>query len=243
MYILDKVQAEGRALVAELTKELNVKEDTVRKDMQELAAQGLIRRVHGGALSIVNDKADFTVRIDHNAGVKEQLAELALPVLEKVNVVFIDGGTTNLKFAEKIPSAYKGRVITNSPSVALALCDHPHVQIHILGGELDKKSRVNMGSFTIQEIQKIHIELCLLGISSMDSSYGITVPSYEESLLKQQLIRQSSEIIGIATKEKLEKISTFVVDKCSVLDYLVTEKTVNASMINSYEKMGIQVIQ
>ncbi|WP_354005835.1 hypothetical protein [Fictibacillus terranigra] len=68
--------------------------------------------------------------------------------------------------------------MTNSPSVALALCNLPHVQIISIGGEFDKKKRVNKGSFTIKEIEKIHIEFCLLGISSIDSNLGITVPSY-----------------------------------------------------------------
>jgi DeoR/GlpR family transcriptional regulator of sugar metabolism len=243
IYILQKIQAEGRALVVELTKELNVREDTIRKDLQELSSKGLVHRVHGGALSIVNDKIDFETRIDYNAGVKGQLAELAIPLLEKVNVIFIDGGTTNLKFAEKIPFSYKGRVITNSPSIALALCNHPYVQINLLGGELDKTARVNQGASTIQEIQRIHVELCVLGISSIDSNFGITVPSYEESLLKKQLIKQSSEVVSIISKEKLEKISTFYIDKCTVLDYLVTEKSVNASIVNLYAKMGIKIIQ
>lgn len=243
MYILEKVQTEGKALVVELTKELKVTEDTIRKDMQELTAQGLIRRVHGGALSIVNDKIDFETRVDYNIGVKEHLAEIAIPILKNVSVIFIDGGTTNLKFVEKIPLSYKGRVITNSPSVALALCNHPYVQINSIGGEFDKKKRVNKGSFTIKEIEKIHIEFCLLGISSIDSNLGITVPSYEESLLKQQLIKQSSQIMSLVSKEKLEKISTFFVGESNVLDYLVTEKSVGTNILNSYEKQGIKIIQ
>lgn len=243
IYILQKLQTEGRVLVSELTKELNAREDTIRKDLQELSAQGLVHRVHGGALDIVNDKIDFEKRIDYNAGVKTELAELAIPLLEKVNVLFLDGGTTNLKFAERIPYAYKGRVITNSPSIALALCSHQYVQINLLGGEVDKTSRVSQGSSTIQEIEKIHVDLCVLGVSSIDSNFGITVPSYEEALLKKQLIKQSSEVVSMVSSEKLEKISTFFVDKCIALDYLVTEKSVNTSIIDLYAKLGIKIIQ
>ncbi|PZG40659.1 DeoR/GlpR transcriptional regulator [Listeria ivanovii] len=243
IYILKEVQSEGRALVAELTKKLNVTEDTIRKDMQELSAQGLIRRVHGGALSIVDDKIDFETRIDQNASIKEHLAELAIPLLENISVIFIDGGTSNLKFAEKIPPHFKGRVITNSPSVALALCNHPNIQINLLGGELNKKSRVSTGTFTLQEVEKIYVELCLLGISSIDSNYGITVSSFEESLLKKQLIKQSSQVVSLVTSEKLEKISTFFVDKSTALDYMVTEKSVNKSILSAYENIGMKIIQ
>lgn len=76
-------------MVSELTKELKVKEDTIRKDMQELSAKGLIKRVHGGALSIVNDKVDFNTRIDQNAKVKEELVKLAVPILEKADVLLL----------------------------------------------------------------------------------------------------------------------------------------------------------
>jgi DeoR/GlpR family transcriptional regulator of sugar metabolism len=243
IYILDKVQSEGRALVSELTKELEVKEDTIRKDMQELSGKGLIKRVHGGALSIVNDKVDFTTRIDQNAHIKEELVKLAVPVLEKADVLFIDGGTTNLKLAEKLPHSYKGKVLTNSPSVAFALSNHPHVQIYVIGGEFDKASHVNTGSYAIKEIERIHVELCVLGISSIDSNLGITVPLFEESLLKSQLIKQSSQILSVVTKEKLEKVSTFFVEKCSALDYIITEKSVPANIIDAYKQNGIEVLQ
>lgn len=189
-----------------------------------------------------NNIVTFEQRIDHNANVKGLLATKAIELIENKNVIYIDGGTTNLKFAERIPLSYAGRIITNSPSIALLLCNHPNIQINLLAGELDKKSKVIKGSSTLKAVENINIEFCVLGISSIDSTYGITVPSYDEAILKQQLIAQSSEVLGIITKEKIGSVSTFFVDTCESIDYMVTEKELNSTILKTYKDLGIEII-
>jgi DeoR/GlpR family transcriptional regulator of sugar metabolism len=243
--ILNEVEQKGRVLVNELTNQLNVTEDTIRKDLRELSTKGLLKRVHGGALSTLKESIEFQTRLDYNAEKKEKLAEVAIKLIgvTEAEVIFIDGGTTNLKFAEKIPRSFKGRVITNSPSIALELSNHPNVSINLLGGDFNKTSRITSGSSTLKQIQEIHADLYVLGISSIDSDYGITVPSYEESLIKRQFLLQSSSCIGIVTTDKLEKISTFFVESVIALDYLVIEKNVNQNIIKLYKEKGIKIVE
>lgn len=114
--------------------------------------------------------------------------------------------------------------------------------ITLLGGDLDKKNQVLFGASTLRAIQQIHLDLTFLGVSTLDSKVGITVPSNEESIIKNQLFEQSSMVIAIATKEKLEKISTFFVANVSSLDYLITESTVDNKTIDTYTKLGVNVV-
>ncbi|WP_339803788.1 DeoR/GlpR family DNA-binding transcription regulator [Paenibacillus sp. FSL R5-0744] len=241
-YILKKVETEGRVVVQELTQELNVTEDTIRKDLQSLSKLGLLKRIHGGAHSLINDMKDFNSRVEFNSQTKADLAKRACTLIENAKVIFIDGGSTNLKVAENIPEYFDGRIITNSPSIALSLCRLSKASVTLLGGDLDKKNQVLFGAATLRAIQQIHLDLTILGVSTLDSKVGITVPSYEESIIKNQLFEQSSMVIAIATKEKLEKISTFFVAKVSALDYLITEGTVDNKIVDTYNKLGVNVI-
>ncbi|CAH1058891.1 DeoR/GlpR family DNA-binding transcription regulator [Paenibacillus pseudetheri] len=241
-YILKKVETEGRVVVQELTHELNVTEDTIRKDLQSLSKLGLLKRIHGGAHSLISDMKDFNSRVEFNSQTKADLAKRACMLIENAKVIFIDGGSTNLKVAENIPEHFDGRIITNSPSIALSLCRLSKVSITLLGGDLDKKNKVLLGAATLRAIQQIHLDLTILGVSTLDSKVGITVPSYEESIIKNQLFEQSSLVLAIATKEKLEKISSFFVADVSSLDYLITENSVDNKTIDTYTKLGVNVV-
>ena len=103
IYILDKVEKEGRATTKELVAELGVAEDTIRKDFQEMSAKGQVQRIHGGVLRIEKKLLNFDDRITQQPSVKQELAESAVGLIEGKKILYIDGGTTNLKFAESLP--------------------------------------------------------------------------------------------------------------------------------------------
>lgn len=110
-------------------------------------------------------------------------------------------------------------------------------------GELDKHSKVLKGSATLKAIEGINIELCILGISSIDIEKGITVPSFEEAAIKKQLLQQSSHKIGIVTKEKIGTTSTFFVDSATSLDTIVTEKGINNAILEPYYNLDLDIHQ
>ena len=241
IYILEKVKKEGRAVTNDLVEELNVAEDTIRKDFQELSAKGLVRRIHGGVLRIESELLDFNERITQNPSIKQQLAIKATELIHDKNVIYIDGGTTNLKFAEALPKDFSGTVITNSPAIALALCEFKHIKINLIGGKLDPVTKIIKGTSSIKQIEAMNIECCILGVSSLTPENGITYPSFGESVLKKELIAHSNQIIVIANKEKLGSVSTFLAADISVIDILVTNET-DEKIIRSYSKEGPQVI-
>lgn len=241
IYILEKVKNEGRAITNDLVAELGVAEDTVRKDLQELSRKGLVKRIHGGVLKIESGLVDFNDRIAMNPTIKQQLAMKATELIYDKNVLYIDGGTTNLKFAESLPKDYGGTIITNSPAIALALCAYKNVKINLIGGKLDPITRIIKGTSAIKQIEAMNIECCILGVSSLSPENGITFPSFGESQLKKELINRSNQVIVIANKEKLGSVSTFLTADISCIDILVTNET-DEEVIRSYSQYGPQVI-
>ena len=241
IYILEKVKREGRAITNDLVEELGVAEDTIREDFQELSKKGLVRRIHGGVLRMENNIIDFNERITMNPTIKQQLAMKATELISGKSVVYIDGGTTNLKFAESLPKDHTGTIITNSPAIALALCEYKNIKINLIGGKLDPVTRIIKGTSSIKQIEAMNIECCILGVSSLSPENGITFPSFGEAELKKELIARSSQIIVIANKEKLGSVSTFLAADISAIDILVTNET-DERIIKSYSKRGPQVI-
>lgn len=240
--ILNRVEQFGKVLVNDLKDEINVSEDTIRKDLQELSKANLVKRVHGGAVRIDNSIIAFEQRIRMKSEDKREISKLALPFIEDGQVIFIDSGTTNLSLTDILPTDLNVTVVTNSPTIALNLCDLPNINIQLLPGELNKKSRVIYGSETVESIQRIHFDLCILGISSIDIEKGINVPSLEESILKKHAVLQSSQVMSIVTAEKIGSSSTYLVADALALDILITEKSVPSDLINPYIKAGIQVV-
>lgn len=241
LFILEKVNRDGRAVTNDLVNELGVAEDTVRKDLQELSKKGLVKRIHGGVLKVERELVDFNDRISRHSTIKQQLAEKATELIYDKNVLYIDGGTTNLKFAESLPKEYNGTVITNSPAIALALCSFKDIKINLIGGKLDPITKIIKGTSAIKQIEELNIECCILGVSSLSAENGITFPSFGEAQLKKELIKQSSQVIVIANKEKLGSVSTFFTADVSCIDFLVTNET-DEEVIKSFAQKGPKVI-
>ncbi len=241
IYILEKVKKEGKATTNELVKELGLAEDTIRKDFQEMSAKGLVTRIHGGVLKIEEELINFDERITHKPSVKQHLGECAAELVRDKRVLYIDGGTTNLKFAESLPMDYKGSIITNSPTISIALCKYPDVQVTLLGGNLNRTTKIVEGSNAIQQMGTLNFECAVIGVSSLSPKNGITFPSYDESLLKQEAIKRSRQTIVIANKEKLGTVAGFYAGDISMINVLVTNET-DEEILQKYSEKGIKII-
>ena len=121
------------------------------------------------------------------------------------------------------------------------MCDHPNIEVTLIGGELNKTTKVITGNRAMEQIHAINIQCCILGVSSLSEEDGITYPISDEAILKQEVIRQSKQIIAIASKEKLGSTATFYAADLSVIDILITNET-NEDILRPYRALGIEVI-
>jgi DeoR/GlpR family transcriptional regulator of sugar metabolism len=223
-FILEILKRDRKVLSSELSAVLKVSEDTIRRDLRELALEGLLQRVHGGALPVSPATASYTDRQKQAPQEKEAIARAAAKLIRTGQVVILDGGTT-------------------SPPIAIALAEHPLIEVVMLGGQLYKKALVNVGAATIETLGTIRADLCLLGVCSLHPEIGISVQNLDEAHIKRAMIARSAEVVGLATAAKLDTAAAYVVGSIQVLTYLVTAPTVATEMLIAYKNFGLTVIR
>ncbi len=242
-FILELLQREKKVLSSELSAVLKVSEDTIRRDLRELAESGLLQRVHGGALLTSPATASYADRQKQAPKEKAAIARTAAKLVRPGQVVILDGGTTTLQVARHLPLDLHATIVTNSPPISIALADHPHIEVVMLGGQLYKKALVNVGAATVEALQMIRADLCLLGVCSLHPEVGISVTNLNEAHVKRAMITRAAEVVGLVTAAKLDTAASYVVESIQALTYLVTAPTVTNEMLAAYKSLGLTVIR
>ena len=238
--ILARLDRDGRVVVSELVASLDVSEDTVRRDLHQLAALGLLKRVHGGALAPAAPPAPFVRRLEDGREEKAALAEAALPLLEHARVIVLDGGTTAVGLAARLPQSYDGIVVTNSPPAASALASHAKAEVVLVGGKLLKEQQVAVGASAVEAFRTVRADVCVLGVCAFHPDVGVTTSDGEEAEVKRAMVACSGELIALATADKLRTANPWVVADLGDIDYLVTDGAVE--LTRPYAAAGIDVV-
>src|SRR6202171_1226509 len=202
-HIPELLVSEGRVPAADLSSRDRVSEDTIRRDLRELASSGKTQRVHGGALPRRAEAVPFVSRQQIDMESKIGIARAAADMIRDRQVVLIDGGTTILRIASYLSRERSATIVTNSPPLALALADHPKLSVLMLGGNFLKEARVTTGIETIRQVESIRADLCFLGMCSLHPEVGITVGDREEAYVKQAMIGASTEVVGLISLGKM----------------------------------------
>jgi DeoR/GlpR family transcriptional regulator of sugar metabolism len=240
--IMNLLEKEGRIVATTLSQTLNVSEDTIRRDLREMDALGLLQRVHGGALPRSTSAVDYKERKHELMDVKHSLAVAALPLIKDGQVLLMDGSTTNIQLVKAFPKNLKVTVITNSPLITVALAEHAFIEVVSLGGTFRKESMVTVGQSVVDTLKQIRADLCFLGVYAIDPKIGMSIPLLEEMHIKSQMIKSASEVAAIVTAKKLNTSSTYTFSSANSLDWLITEAHVNETVLNAYRDIGIEVI-
>jgi DeoR/GlpR family transcriptional regulator of sugar metabolism len=242
-FILEILHRDRKVLSSELSNELKVSEDTIRRDLRELAESGLLQRVHGGALLTSPATASYADRQKQAPREKEAIAKIAAKLVRPGQVLILDGGTTTLQVAHHLPLDLAATVVTNSPPIALALAEHPQIEVVMLGGKLDRQALVNVGVTVIESLRSIRADICMLGVCSLHPEVGISVANLDEAHVKRAMIAGAAEVIGLATEAKLDTAANYVVDSIRALTYLVTAPSVPLDRVASYAALGLTIVQ
>ncbi len=243
-YILEQLRREGKVLTQELSRTLEISEDTLRRDLRDLAANGKLQRVHGGALPrALSAGGSFAEREGQAVVTKQALAAVAARLLQDNQVILIDGGTTNLQVARQLPRTLHATIVTPSPAIALALLPYPQVEVLLLGGRLAREAETTVGIATAEALHGVRADVCLLGVCSLHAEIGISVAGSEEALIKRLMIAQSGEVIAVAIADKLGTALPYVVGPAHELTHLIVERFVPDEVVAPYTALGITVIR
>jgi len=240
--ILNLLGQDQKVHLAVLSNILNVSEDTVRRDIKELAEQGFLKPVRGGAVPHAPGPFHFKDRIEYGNEQKKVIAKKALAFLKNDQVVIFDGGTSAMLIAQSLPKDIRLTVVTNSFPIASILEEHENVEVLFSGGRLLKKSFVTIGNETIQFFKKFRADICLLGICSIHIDLGVTGPDYEESEVKKAMVDSSREIVALSTIEKLGTAEAYYVCPANQLTTIVTDQPDESEDFDIYRKIGIKIV-
>ena len=209
--LLARLAAEGQIVAKDLAQELGTSEDTIRRDLRELAAAGKLQRVHGGALPSSAALGDLRVREQVSVEDKVALGRAGAAMIQAGQVVILDGGTTAIQIARHLAPGLRATIVTHSPNVAIEAAAHPHVEILMLGGRLFRHSMVNVGAAVIDAASRLRADLYFMGVTGVHPETGLSTGDAEEAAVKRALHGRAAETIVLASAEKLMAASPFLV--------------------------------
>ncbi|WP_175977721.1 DeoR/GlpR family DNA-binding transcription regulator [Burkholderia sp. BCC1047] len=241
--ILDALARDGQVLAAELSVQFGVSEDTVRRDLRELAAEGLLQRVHGGALPASPAVAPFAQREALETTEKRRIARRAAQMIAPGQVAIVDGGTTSALLVGQLPADLRATIVTHSPSVAVALAAHPSIDVILIGGRLYKHSIVAVGAAAMEGIARIHADLYFMGVTGVHPVAGLSTGDFEEAAIKRALAERAAETVVLASQSKLRAASQFVIGDITLAQTVVVEKETDAALTKPIEAAGVTVVR
>jgi DeoR/GlpR family transcriptional regulator of sugar metabolism len=241
--ILELLVAEGRVVASELASRLGVSLDTVRRDLDELAATGALRRVRGGGLPPSPVSPRFVDRTDQDVPAKRSIAATAIErLMVPGQVIALGGGTTVREVARLLPDSLQATVLTTAPDVAVDLLDHPGLEVHLIGGPVNRETRTVVGADAVAALADVRPDVCVLGACSVHSEAGVTVMHREEALVDRALIRASSRTAVLVASPKLGTAAQWVVGGLDDVDLLVTDDDVPDATVAELERHGVEVV-
>jgi DeoR/GlpR family transcriptional regulator of sugar metabolism len=239
--ILNRLAAEGQVVAKDLAHELGTSEDTIRRDLRELAQHGRLQRVHGGALPASAAVADLKVRAQVSPKDKADLGRAGALMIRPRQVVILDGGTTALQVACHLALDLRATIVTHSPTVAVEAAKHPYVDIIMLGGRLYRHSMVNVGAALIDAAARLRADLYFMGVTGVHPQEGLTTGDAEEAAVKRALHERAAETIVLASAEKLMAASPFLVARYQDISLLVVPQKVPPRLMRTLRAGGVKV--
>ncbi|HEY8984297.1 MAG TPA: DeoR/GlpR family DNA-binding transcription regulator [Streptomyces sp.] len=241
-HLLGLLAREGKIVAKDVAAGLGISEDSVRRDLRDLAAEGLCQRVYGGALPVSPAVADYTARQSVTPDGKRKVAGVAVGLVRPGGALILDGGTTALAVARALPPDLECTVVTHSPTVASALLDHPLADVFLLGGRLFKHSAVTCGAAAVEAAQNISADLCLLGVTGVHPEAGLTTGDPDEAAMKRALAARAADTYVLASSEKIGTASRFRVLAWEEVSGVITDCGSGHPVVEELRGRGVRVL-
>jgi DeoR/GlpR family transcriptional regulator of sugar metabolism len=240
--ILKMLETNKRVSSVQLSEILNVSDDTIRRDLNELAENGLLKKVHGGAIPKSPNPYKLSERINISHEEKLVLAQKAQPFFQDGQVILLDNGSTNMEVARLMSPDLKATVFTTSIPIAQILCEHPNIELFILGGRVFKDAQNTYGTEVIALLSKIRADIFLLGVCGMHHQIGVTMPDWGESVVKSKMAEVSEKVIALVTADKLDTAESFVVCSYPEIDIMLIDDTITETQLTDYQGKGVKIL-
>lgn len=239
-YILRKIDLHNRVLSSDLSNEINVSEDTIRRDLNELADHDKIIKVHGGALS-KSFHSSFLRADVYKADSKRVIAEKAVSLIQNDMFILTTGGTTVVEMARILPPGLNATFFTGSIPAAYEYAQHPNIQVIFLGDKISRSSQIAVGGEAISKINGIKADLCFLGINAIDET-GVSDNDWEVVQVKKAMIKASQRTVVLSIAEKINTHQRFSVCGLDEIDTLITDLDPVSPLFEGYAMAGVTLV-
>lgn len=242
--ILQYINNNKRTSTEQLATELGVSQPTIRRDIDSLDKRGLIRKVHGGAISVHSTslhEIPYSDKVNVNEPIKQKIGAAAAKLIEPNDIIILDSGTTTLEVAKNIVKP-NITVLTNDIKISEELALKDNVQTLVCGGLLHNSVYTLTGNMPVDFFKKFHVNKLFLGCDALDFSFGLSDRSNETADVKRAMIGAAYETILVTDSSKLNKKAFCYVCELSTINTIIIDKLEKKELYFLKEK-GIHVIQ
>lgn len=240
--ILTQLKKKKKVMFESLASDLNVSEDTVRRDIEQLHRNGLLSKVRGGAILREKDPLSFHDRQSFLAEEKNVIALKAQQFIKDGMTLFLDGGTTLCAVANYMPATINIRVITNNTSLIPILSTFKGIELILLGGIYDNDLAVTTGNATCHEASRFIADLFIMGTCAIDADFGASATSMTDAETKRTMIRSSKKTIALANQNKLRRTEPLKICDIEDLDVLITDLSADHDELESFRRLNVQIV-
>jgi DeoR/GlpR family transcriptional regulator of sugar metabolism len=213
--IMSVLAAQGECRISELARRFSLSENTIRRDLLKLEEQGLLQRVHGGAV-LINEDAVYRESMSRSLPQKRAIGRAAVSLIESGQHVFIDAGTTALELAQAMRHGLPGvthlHIYTHGVNIARELIGQTPYTLHLIGGEIYQNTASSVGPTALSQIEALRFDLFFMGANGVDAQRGWTNSNHMEVLIKRAVLERSKHAAAIvdSTKWNQSSLATIV---------------------------------
>ena len=243
--IVDRARKAGRVDVTALAEQFDVTAETIRRDLTALERQGLLRRVHGGAIPVerLGFEPALATRDAAASGEKDRIAKAALAELPNEGAILLDAGTTTARLAEALPVDRELTVVTNALPIAITLATRPNITVHLLGGRVRGRTMATVDAWAARLLADTFVDVAFMGANGISVERGLTTPDVAEAEVKRAMIASARRTVVLAdhTKVGVDHFARF--GAISDVDVLVTDSRIDAELVLDLDSAGVRVVQ
>lgn len=242
--ILSLLSKQGRLSVAEIVEQFSVSEATARRDLESLASDGKVQRVHGGAIAVEQAPPELPIleRENEQADEKARIGLAAANLVADNETVFLGSGTTVLETAKHLRDRKNLTVITNSLPVLNTLAGLKEVTVISLGGMLRDSELSFIGHITELALAEVRVDKVIVGTRGISLEHGLTNDYLQETLTDRAILKIGREVIIVADHTKVNRVATALLAPLEVMHTFVTDEVADKKFIQSLKKQNVKVI-
>lgn len=243
-HTLRQLDERGEVNVATLSLALEVSEMTIRRDLEALERQGLLRRVHGGAISVVSRgyEPPYGLRARRGVEAKARIARMAASLVGEGEALVIDVGTTALELARALSDRAGLTILTPSFRAAEALALNPDLRVILTGGILRAGELSQVGDLAERAFSDLHCDVAYLGAGGVDASVGVTEFNLDDARVKRAAVASARRCVVLADASKLDRIAVAKVCPIDRVDVLITDEDAPEELLAQLRERDVEVL-